>query len=36
VPVIEVAKHDLERLTRLKFEELIKYLEHVKCELRRI
>jgi phenylalanyl-tRNA synthetase beta chain len=33
VPVIEITKYDLERLTRLKFEELIKYLEHVKCEI---
>jgi len=33
VPVIEVAKHDLERLTHVKFEELVKLLEHVKCEV---
>jgi phenylalanyl-tRNA synthetase beta chain len=33
VPVIEVAKHDLERLTHVRFEELVKLLEHVKCEV---
>jgi len=33
VPVIEVAKHDLERLTHVKFEELVKFLEYVKCEV---
>lgn len=33
MPVIEVAKHDLERLTHVRFEELVKLLEHVKCEV---
>jgi len=33
VPVIDVAKFDLERLVGLRFEEIVKLLEYVKCEI---
>ncbi|AET31501.1 phenylalanine--tRNA ligase subunit beta [Pyrobaculum ferrireducens] len=33
MPVIDIAKFDIERLTGLKFEEVAKLLEHVKCEV---
>ncbi|MEM0277258.1 phenylalanine--tRNA ligase subunit beta [Pyrobaculum sp.] len=33
MPVIDVAKFDLERLTRMNFGEVIRLLEHVKCEV---
>ncbi|MFN3804366.1 MAG: phenylalanine--tRNA ligase subunit beta [Pyrobaculum sp.] len=33
MPVVEVAKFDLERLTGLQFREVERLLEHVKCEI---
>lgn len=36
MPVIEVSRYDLERLTGLKLEEIVKYLEYVKCEVEEI
>ncbi|ABL88830.1 phenylalanyl-tRNA synthetase beta subunit [Pyrobaculum islandicum DSM 4184] len=33
MPIIEIAKFDLERLANIKFEEAAKLLEYVKCEI---
>lgn len=33
MPVIDVSKFDIERLTGLKYEEAVKLLEYVKCEV---
>lgn len=33
MPIIEVVKSDLERLVGLRFEEITRLLEHVKCEV---
>lgn len=36
MPVIDIAKFDVERLTGLKFEEAANLLEHVKCEVEEV